>query len=262
MSPRFARVRAAWHRLVRREPAPGTACLEILGDTLERAERRVLAELLALPASELWARFGRDAESWTVLEPVLSARLLVAAQQRARAGVAGAEPLAWLVVLRASQLPAGSLAESLQRDFLAEALLVLAELALAAGDAGTTRRRLRLAKTFAATGSGSQRLSGELERTFALFRWAADERTEALFSLERAASAYRAAHDRQGEAEAQLWLALVASELGQPEASRQAWAEASRLLGAEVDAVSVGVLARWRRVVGAGRFKNTKEVLS
>jgi hypothetical protein len=94
-------------------------------------------------------------------------------------------------------------------------------------------------------------------RPLALFRWAAEERTEALFGPERAVSAYRAAGDRQGEAEAQLWRALVASELGQAETARQAWAEASRLLGEDVERVSAEVLGRWGRVSGSSRRNET-----
>ena len=229
---------------------PRRATVEILGDTIELAERRVLAELLALPPAKLWARYGAEVEAWGQLEPVLSTRLLGAAQERASEGLESAELLAWLVVGLVQRQSAGRLAEGLQRDVLADAFLLLAELRLAAGDAATGRSRLRLAKTFAATGSGSKRLQGNLELVAALFQWAAGATEAVLPALEQAAGHYRAAQDRRLEGEAQLWTALAASELEQPEASRRAWDAASRMLGSEVETLSAGVLARRERVVG------------
>jgi hypothetical protein len=245
------RLRVLLGRLLgRRAQPPKRASIEILGGTLERAERRVVAELVALPAAELWARFGRDADNWMVLEPVLSARLLVVAQQRARDGVVGAEPLAWLVVALLERQPAGRLAESLQRDLLAEAFLLLSELALAAGDAATGRQRLRLAKVFASTGSGSPHLIGDLELVLALFHAAAGQLEEALGELARVAEHFGRHGEPQREAEAHLLHALAASEAGHPEGSRQAWAEASRLLGPELEKASAAALARWERAGG------------
>jgi hypothetical protein len=130
----------------------------------EADEQRVLAALLAGSAPERWALFGAESAGWRHLEPVLSARLLVAAEQRASCRRTEREELAWLAVLLLLRLREGELAEGLQRNLLGQAFLLLAELSLDAGEAAAARRRLRLAHSFLATGTRSPGLRARYER--------------------------------------------------------------------------------------------------
>jgi hypothetical protein len=145
---RLCRVVAGFRRVLRQELLGHRALAGQIA-----TETRLLAELLALPAGELWRRFGTEAEVWEETEPLLTLDLLEVVKKRAQLGEPEATELAWLVVLLALRLRSGQLREDLQRDLIAEGLLALAELRWEAGDDAGGGRLLRLGQLLAASGS-------------------------------------------------------------------------------------------------------------
>jgi hypothetical protein len=156
---RLCRVVAGFRRVLRQELLGHRALAGQIA-----TEARLLAELLALPAGELWRRFGTESEAWTEAEPLLTLDLLEVVRKQAKLGEAEATELAWLLVLLALRLRSGQLREEFQRDLIADGLLVLAVLRRKAGDDAGGGRLLRLAAVLAASGSRSPSLRRRLEQ--------------------------------------------------------------------------------------------------
>jgi hypothetical protein len=239
---RLCRVVAGFRRVLRQELLGHRALAGQIA-----TETRLLAELLALPAGELWRRFGTEAEVWEETEPLLTLDLLEVVKKRAQLGEPEATELAWLVVLLALRLRSGQLREDLQRDLIARALLELTELRWEAGDDAGGERLLRLAGVLAASGSRSLSLRGRLASVGGRMLWMSGEIEKAVERLGAAADSFRADGNALEQAECHLWLELLWAQGNGADEAEAARRAAKKLLGREVDRVAGQLVLRLSR---------------